>query len=183
MEQSSTAELDTGLELIRQSPADAGPIELIVRRLETEVREALDRAELAVGAGLVGDCWPTRASSSTADDGPDPAKQVTLISSRLIALLAGEPERWALAGDQIYVDLDLSFANLPAGTRLALGTAVVDVTEAPHLGCAKFRRRFGADALRFVNSPSGRELRLRGVNTAVMSPGVVHRGDTITRIT
>lgn len=183
MDHRSTADLEAGLEHIRQAPASSGAIELIVRRPETDVREILDSAELSVEVGLVGDIWPTRASRSTADGGPDPAKQVTLINARLIGLVAGDKDRWPLAGDQIYVDLDLSFASLPAGTRLSVGSAVVEVTEAPHLGCAKFRERFGADALRFVNSPEGRELRLRGVNTSVISPGMVSPGDTIIHTT
>ena len=179
----STAELEAGLGNIRRAPTSSGPIELIVRRPETDAREVLDTAELSVGAGLVGDTWSTRASRSTADGGPDPAKQVTLINARLIALIAGERDRWALSGDQIYVDLDLSPDNLPSGTRLALGRAILEVTDAPHLGCAKFRERYGADALQFVNSSDGRELRLRGVNTTVIAPGSFSRGDTVTRAT
>lgn len=177
------SELESGLEKICRSPADNGPIELIVRRPERDAREFLDVAELSVEAGLLGDMWPTRTSRSSADGRPDPAKQVTVMNARLAALVAGEPKRWALAGDQIYADLDLSVTNLPAGTRLRLGSAELEVTDAPHPGCAKFRERFGADALRFVNSPRGRELRLRGVNTTVITGGTVSKGDIISRAT
>ena len=83
----------------------------------------------------------------------------------------------ALAGDQLYVDLDLSVDNLPAGTLLAVGEAVLRVSEAPHTGCAKFIERFGTEAMRFVNSRTGRRLRLRGMNTRIVIPGTVRLGD------
>jgi MOSC domain-containing protein YiiM len=105
--------------------------------------------------------------------------QLNMMNSRVAALLAPNPQRWALAGDQLYVDLDLSHDNLPPGTRLALGPAVIEITDQPHRGCAKFSQRFGHDALRFVNSPVGVSLRLRGVNARVVLAGTVRRGQAI----
>lgn len=170
-------DLAAGLDRVRQSPADEGVVELIVRRPEVEERELLDEGELDVEHGLVGDCWGTRATR------PNPKAQLTLMNARSAALIAGEDRGdWALAGDQIFVDLDLSGANLPAGTRLAVGEALVEVTDLPHMGCEKFTRRFGADARAFVNSPEGLELNLRGINTSVVQGGTVRRGDAVRKL-
>jgi MOSC domain-containing protein YiiM len=168
----SAAELEAGLEEIRRSPAQEGTVELIVRRPAEDEREVLDEGVLDLDEGLVGDVW----------QGPDPGNQLTLMNARVVALLAGDPGRRALAGDQLYVDLDLSAENLSAGARLALGSAVIEVTALPHTGCGKFSARFGGDAARFVNSAEGRALRLRGVNAKVVQPGVVRRGDSIRKV-
>jgi hypothetical protein len=135
----------------------------------------LDAGVLDAEAGLVGDSWGSRPKV-------DPAAQLTLMNARVAALVAGARDRWALAGDQLYVDLDLSIENLPAGTRLAVGDAVVQISELPHTGCAKFSARFGSDALRFVNSAEGRARRLRGVNARVVSGGAVHVGDAVRKL-
>jgi MOSC domain-containing protein YiiM len=171
------SELEAGLEVIRQSPWDAGVVELIVRRPQPGTREVLAEGRLDLAEGLVGDSWRSRGSSGTSDGSAHPEAQLTLMNARAIALLAPERERWPLAGNQLYVDLDLSGENLPPGTRLALGSAVIAVTALPHTGCQQFRERFGTDALRFVNSPVGRQLNLRGVNAKVVQPGVVRVGD------
>ena len=139
----------------------------------------LEEAELDVATGLVGDCWRERGSSRTSDGSAHPGMQLTLMNARAAAAVAGERDRWPLAGDQIYVDLDLSQANLPIGSRLLIGTALIEVTDQPHTGCAKFTERFGLDAMRFVNSAEGRELRLRGMNTRVVAPGRVRVGDHV----
>jgi MOSC domain-containing protein YiiM len=174
-------ELEAGLDHVRGAPAEAGTLELIARRPAEEQRELLEAGELDLLAGLVGDMWAVRPSSSTADGGPNPNAQVTVMSARAVALMAmgDDRERWAQAGDQLYVDLDLSQDNLPPGTRLAIGDALLEVTADPHLGCGKFSRRFGVDALKLVNSALGRELRLRGVNARVVEPGTIRRGDVI----
>ncbi len=162
------AELESSLDDIRAAPKDAGRVALIVRRPSVEEREVLGEATLDERVGLVGDCWSTRGSSSTADGGPHPQRQVTMMNARVALAVAGPAERWPVAGDQLYVDLDLSVSNLPPGTRLEVGSALLEVTEEPHLGCRKFVARFGNDALRFVNSRTGRELNLRGINTRVL---------------
>ncbi len=177
----STAELEAGLDHIRRSPTEVGTVELIVRRPAEGEREILELAELDVGAGLVGDDW-LRRGSSRFGDAPDPEAELTVMNARSVALVAQEPQRWALAGDQVYVDLDLSRTHLPAGTRLALGGAIIEVSKPPHTGCAKFAERFGLDALRFVNSRAGRELRLRGMNAKVVRSGPVRTGDLVQKI-
>ncbi len=175
-----TAEdLQAGLDYIRQSPLSEGTLELIVRRPAIGVREVLEEGNLDVTLGLTGDNWSVKASTATPDGSPDPAGQITLMNARTAGVIAGGRERWALAGDQLYVDLDLSDSNLPAGTRLAIGSAVIEITAKPHLGCAKFAARFGRDALRFVNTGPGRVLNLRGRNARVAVPGTIRRGDVI----
>jgi len=184
VEHLSTSELRAGLDDVRKSPQDEGTVELIVRRPAVDEREVLEEASLDVGAGLAGDTWPARSSSRTGDGTPHPDMQLTVMNSRAALLVAAQdPDRRMLAGDQIYADLDLSPANLPPGTRLALGSAVIEVTDQPHLGCAKFAARFGDDAWRFVNSRTGRRLRLRGLNARVVVSGTVRAGDAIRKVT
>jgi len=178
----TAGELEAGLHLIRQSPKDVGTLSLIVRRPGTEQRELVDMAELDLAVGLVGDNWRERGSRHTPDQSAHPDAQVTVMNSRLIALVAQEQERWSLAGDQLYVDLDLGVENLPPGTRLAVGSAVIEVTAMPHTGCGKFATRFGRDATRFVNSPVGKKLNLRGINAKVVKPGTIRVGDAVRKI-
>jgi MOSC domain-containing protein YiiM len=172
--------LEAGLPHILESPRGEGIVELVVRRPAEGEREVLDEGALDVDFGLVGDDWHSRSLRRGA--GPDPRTQLTLMNARTIALLAGERERWPLAGDQLYVDLDLSAENLPPGTRLAVGTAVVEISDVPHTGCAKFTERFGSAAIRFVNNRPGRDLRLRGVNARVVQNGVVRPGDSVRKL-
>ena len=177
----TTAELQAQLDWIRAAPADAGRLELIVRRPGVDEREVLAEGVLDGQIGLVGDNWHVKPSTSGREGRPNPERQVTLINARLAALVARSPDRMALAGDQLYVDFDLSVANAPAGTQLAIGTALIELTEPPHLGCEKFVARFGQEAMRFVNSAVGRSLRLRGANAKVVTGGVVRVGDAVTR--
>lgn len=174
-------DLEAGLAEIRRSPADAGTLRLIVRRPAVGVRELVPSAELHTVQGLVGDTWQVRGSKATVDGSSDLEAQVTLMNARVAALLAGPPDAWAAAGDQLFVDLDLAESNLPAGTRLAVGEAVIEVSATPHTGCAKFSGRFGVDALRYVSTPEGRELRLRGLNARVVTGGTVRLGDRIAK--
>jgi MOSC domain-containing protein YiiM len=169
-------ELDFDLTAVRASPSRSGTLELIARRPVEDEREELERAELNPHAGLVGDRWQSRAHKHGRET------QVTLMSSRVAELVAGPRTRWALAGDQLYVDFDLSAANLPAGTRLRVGSAVIEVSATPHTGCGKFSRRFGVHALKLVNSPAGRELNLRGINAKVHQAGTVKAGDRIEKL-
>ena len=152
-----------------------------MRRPRTDAREVLEEGELDPAEGLVGDNWKSRGSAG----GAGPAlsdRQLTLMNARVIALLAQTKERWPLAGDQLFVDLDLSAANVPPGTRLAVGSAVIEITAPPHTGCRKFTERFGADAVAFVNSPVWKELHLRGVNARVVKPGIIRVGDVVKRL-
>ncbi len=182
MEHLSTAALEAGLSVVRDSPSESGQVELIVRRPAVGEREVLAAGRLDVDAGLVGDNWLVRGSTSTADGSAHRDRQLTVMNSRAALLVAQDLDRRMLAGDQLYVDLDLSPANLPPGTKLAVGSAVIEVTDQPHLGCAKFADRFGADALRFVNSRAGRELRLRGLNARIVSSGTVRPGDAVRKL-
>ena len=178
----TTTELEAGLDEIRQSPKDNGVLHLLLRRPSIGERELLSEGELDLSKGLVGDNWRSRGSSQTADGTAHPEMQLNFMNSRVTALVAQDPERWQLAGDQFYVDMDLSAENLPAGTRLAIGTAVVEVTPIPHNGCAKFVARFGADAMKFVNSPLGKQLHLRGINAKVVQRGIVRVGDQVKKL-
>jgi hypothetical protein len=175
----TTEELLAAVDEVRGSPDDHGVLELIVRRPEVGAREVLEAGELDPVVGLVGDIWRTRGSSRTEDGAAHPGMQVTLMNVRAADLVAVDPERRPLAGDQLYVDLDLGPANVPPGTRLTLGAALLEITAEPHRGCAKFAERFGRDAVRFVNSPVGRELNLRGVNARVVQGGSIRVGDAV----
>jgi len=181
-EHPTAAALEAGLDDVRRAPRDRGRVELIVRRPAESEREVLAVGELDRGEGLVGDTWRARSDPPTADGWPDGDMQLTLMSSRVARLVAVRADRWQLAGDQLFVDLDLSEANLPPAIRLELGSAVIEITDEPHLSCAKFAARFGRDALRFVNSATGRELRLRGVNAKVVVAGTVRTGDEIRKL-
>jgi hypothetical protein len=175
-------ELEAGVLAIAESPSDHGRLELIVRRLAVDQREILLEAELNSTEGLAGDTWSIRTSKRTDDGSPHPDMQLNIINARAAALIAVDPDRRALAGDQLHIDLDLSERNLPAGTRLAIGSAIIEVTDQPHTGCAKFAERFGMDAARWVNSPVGKELKLRGINARVVTPGVIRAGDIVTKV-
>lgn len=177
----SQTELEAGLAPVREAPADAGTVEMIVARPELLARRELHEAAVSVEDGLVGDNWRERGSRHTPDGSAELARQLTLMSARAAALIAGSRDRWALAGDQLYVDLDISVDNLPTGSRLRIGDVVLEISEAPHTGCAKFVERFGRDALRFVSSAEGKRLRLRGVNATVVAAGTIRTGDKIVK--
>ncbi len=173
--------VDSGLDAIRASPENDGRVELIVRRPAVEDREVVDEATIDPELGLVGDNWSVKPSLKTG--APNPDAQLTVMNARSIALVAGhDRDRWAQAGDQLFVDLDISYRNLPPGTRLQVGEAVIEVSAEPHLGCGKFSRRFGVDALKLVNSAVGRELNMRGINTTVVTGGVVRTGDPVVKL-
>jgi MOSC domain-containing protein YiiM len=177
----SLDELQAALEHIRESPRETGRLEWIVRRPSVDARETLSEGQLDLDGGLVGDGWQGRRSPGE-DETAHRSRQLTLMNARVIALLAQSQERWALAGDQLYVDFDLGVENLPPGTQLEIGTAIVEVTAQPHTGCKKFSERFGLDALKFVNSPVGRALNLRGINAKVVRPGAIRVGDAVRKI-
>ncbi len=175
-------QLEAGLDEIRQSPRDCGAVKLIVRRPAENERELAERCELDTSVGLVGDNWQARGSRHTPDGSAMPDAQLTIMNSRAAQLVAQSVERWPLAGDQLYIDLDLSLDNLPPGTQLAIGSAIVEISALPHTGCKKFVNRFGSDAMKFVNSPVGRSLNLRGVNARVIRSGTVRVGDIASKI-
>jgi hypothetical protein len=178
----SLSQLESALDRIRQSPAENGEIHLIVRRPAVGEREVLDQCELSLEEGLVGDGWLVWMKQSKYDEATNFGMQVTIMNARAIALIAQTEDRWPLAGDQFYVDMDLSQDNLPAGTQLEIGSAVVEVSAVPHTGCKLFAQRYGTDAVKFVNSPIGKQLRLRGLNARVIRPGTVHVGDVVMKV-
>jgi len=177
MEHLTKEQLEAGIDEVRAAPSAEGTLELIVRRPEVDGREVLDIGELTLEEGLVGDSWLMRHG-----DDPDPDTQLNIMNARFTALVAGSPDRWQLAGDQLYLDLDIGEQNLPVGTRVAIGDAVIEVTAVPHTGCQKFSARFGLEARRFVNSEVGKTLRLRGLNARVVTPGTIRRGDPVRKL-
>lgn len=176
------ADLEAGFGHVLASPADGGTLEMIVRRPGVDHREVIDEGRLTFEAGLEGDTWDRRKGYVTEDGTPDPDAQLTLTNSRFANLIAGSRDRWPLAGDQLYVDLDLSESNLPPGTRLRIGDATIEVTALPHTGCSKYRQRFGLEALKFTATPEGRSRHLRGIYARVVEPGTARVGDTIRNV-
>lgn len=172
------ATLEQELERILQTPSD-GRIKALFLRTEVGRRARVESVELNAEVGVVGDNWSSRPGARLPDGSARVETQVTLMNSRILALLAGSEDRWELAGDQVIVDLIFDVNDLPPGTRLQAGTALLEITEPPHTGCSKFAERYGADARKFVNTPRGRELNLRGVNARVIEPGTARVGDTI----
>ncbi len=172
-------DLDVHLGHVLSSPHDAAPLELIVARPAPGERLVLDAGSLDGAHGLVGDGWLARGSRSTLDHAANPAAQLTLMSTRVLAAIEPDSARWPLAGDQLYLDMDLSAENLPAGTRLTVGSAVLEVTDLPHTGCAQFSARFGADALRWISTPVGLAARMRGMYVRVVADGPVRVGDIV----
>ena len=179
MEHLTMSQLEAGLDEIRKSPLDPGILKLIVCRPSVGARAIRESGELDLATGLVFDNWSNRGSSQTRDGSAHPDMQLNIMNSRVAALVAQNPDRWAEAGDQLYVDMNLGAANLPPGTRLEIGSAIIQVTEIPHTGCSKFMARFGRDATKFVNSPIGRELNMRGINARVVQPGIIRTGDLV----
>jgi len=181
MTHKTAAELEDGLDTVRSAPRDAGGLRLIVRRSAEDEREVLGEGHLDTEHGLVGDAWEQHLGRNGE---PTWYAQVTVMNARYAELISGSSDAadWAPAGDQLYVDLDISEANLPAGSRLAIGEALLEISPQPHTGCAKFSARFGSDAWKLANSEVGRSLRLRGANTVVLQSGVVRTGDVARKI-
>jgi MOSC domain-containing protein YiiM len=169
----SRGALDSGLPEILDSPRETGVLALIVKRPSVDERKTVEVGTLSVSDGLEGDNWKLRRN-------PHPEMQLNIMNARVAALVAQDPSRWQLAGDQLYVDLDLSLQNLPPGSQLRVGAALVEVTAIPHRGCRKFVARFGRAAMEFVNSEVGRQLNLRGINAKVIDGGGIKVNDTVT---
>ncbi len=170
----TTEQIDAGMDHVLRSPADGGSLVKIVRRPDTGLRETVEEGVLDVELGLVGDNWMSRS--------PDPVGQIAVMNSRFLSLIAQSEQRCELAGDQLIIDLDLSMENLPPGTQLAIGSAVLEIQDKAHTPCAKFSARYGQEALRFVSTPSGRELRLRGLYARIVQSGTARAGDTVTKL-
>lgn len=181
MKHATREELDAALDTIRQSPRDLGVLELIVRRPLTGEREVVEHGALDLAQGLVGDNWRTRTTSRTPDGALHPETQLTIMNARVIAALTKDQSSWSLAGDQLYIDMALGDDNLPPGTRVGIGSSVLQVTTQPHTGCKKFTERFGVDAAKWINSPVGKQLHLRGIYVKVIQQGRVQVGDTVAR--
>jgi hypothetical protein len=175
-------EFEAALDHLREAPKDEGVLQLIVCRPDVDQRTILDMAELDPLKGMIGDNWIVRGSSKTPDGSPHPEMQINIMNSRVTALVAQEKDRWPLAGDQLYIDMDLGKENLPAGARIQLGSAVLEVSPLPHTGCHKFVSRFGIEAMKFVNSTVGKELCLRGINAKVVQGGVVKVGQVAKKV-
>ena len=182
VDQRSAEELQAGLAHILGSPKESGSIDMIVRRPQVNEREVLQEGELDTSMGLIGDNWLQKGYRKTADGSAHPDMQINLMNTRVISLVAGGKQHWPLAGDQFFVDMDLSDENLPAGTRLHIGTATLEITGEPHLGCKKFAERFGLEAMKFVNSGLGKKLNLRGINAKVVKPGSISTGEVIKKL-
>lgn len=177
----STADLEAGAARVHASPSERGTVEMVVRRPDVDQRQVLDEGELVVGQGLAGDNYLARGSRETDDGSAHPEAQLNVMNAQAADLAAnGDKEKWPLAGDQLFVDFNLSSTNAPTGTRLRVGTAVIEVTAKPHNGCAKFAQRFGVDAAKWANSSA--EERYRGINAAVVEPGVVRPGDAVVKL-
>jgi hypothetical protein len=175
-------ELEAAMDHLRQAPKDNGVVQLIVSRPGVDRRAVLDEAEFDPVKGLIGDNWFVRGSGKTPDGSAHPEMQINIMNSRVTALVAQEKERWPLAGDQLYIDMDLGRENLPPGSHLAIGSVVLEVSPLPHTGCRKFVARFGVEAMEFVNSPVGKQLCLRGINAKIIQGGIVKVGQTAKKI-
>ena len=178
----STPDLEAGLEQIRNSPKNQSVLDMIVSRPEEDAREIMELADLDVVVGLVGDTWQDRPSARSGDGKAHPDMQITLMNSRVADLVAQSKERWPLSGDQLFADLDLSKTNVPSGTRISVGKAVLEATDQPHTGCKKFASRFGVDALKFISSPATEVLQLRGINLKVVEGGEIKPGDIVKKL-
>jgi MOSC domain-containing protein YiiM len=178
----SLEELRAGLSEIQRSPKDRGALRAIVIRPETDARSALQQCELSPELGVHGDNWAKGCWMPLPDGRPHPDVQVTIMNARTIALIAQDEARWPLAGDNLFIDLDLSADNLPPGTRLSVGTALLEITAVPHKGCSKFAARYGIDATRFVNSRDGLRLHLRGIYARIVERGLVTVGDIVEKL-
>ncbi len=176
------AELNAGLPDILASPGNGGVVRGIVVRPAKKMRRELETAEVSLARGMYGDHWEHGCWKSTEDGRPHPDVQICIMNARCIDLIAQERSNWAPAGDNLFIDMDLSPENLPPGTRVGLGSAILEITDTPHNGCAQFIARYGRDACVFVNTGEGKRLRLRGIYGRVVRDGRVSVGDRVTKL-
>ena len=182
MEYKDLTTLEQGFDYVKQSPTERGTLELIVIRPEVNQRQELSEGMLDVDQGLIGDNWAARGSSETEDGSAHPEMQINIMNSRLAQLITQQQSDWKMAGDQLYVDLNLHQDNVPAGTRLSIGEAILEVTAVPHTGCKKFAERFGREALKFISTKEGRQWQLRGINAKVIQAGKISTGDVVRKV-
>lgn len=178
----SMEQLKAGLPDILQSPADNGKVEAVVVRPQSNERIDVETCQVSLAGGLEGDHWAKGCWKMTEDGSPHPDVQICIMNSRCINLIAGERANWPAAGDNLFVDLDLTPENLPPGQRLQVGSTVIEITDTPHKGCAKFVERYGRDATAFVNVGDGDKYKLRGIYARVVQDGAINVGDTLTKI-
>lgn len=176
------AELQAGLPDILASPPDEGVLRGIVIRTGKGERRELESCQISLAGGVHGDRWAKGCWMKTEDGQPHPDVQICIMNARCIDLIAQERGNWAPAGDNLFVDMDLASTNLPAGSRLAIGSAMIEITAIPHDGCGPFARRYGRDARQFVNSPEGKQNRLRGVYARVLQDGEISIGDRVIKL-
>lgn len=178
----SREELMAGLPHILAAPKDEGALKAIMVRPQSEARQDVDSIHVSLAGGVEGDHWAKGCWMSTEDGKPHPDVQICIMNARCIDLIAGGRDNWAPAGDNLFIDMDLTPDNLPPGTRIAVGAAVLEITATPHNGCAKFIERYGRDACVFVNTGEGKRYRLRGIYGRVIQDGRVSVGDTVTKL-
>ena len=178
----SKAELEAQLPEIQAAPKLRGSLDLIVIRPAVDQRKVLKSAELCLERGLIGDSWITRSSRHTSDKSPWIEMQLNIMSSRVIQAVTGDLKRWPLAGDQLFIDLDLSLENLPIGSQISIGETIIEVTAPPHTACKKFRVRYGDDAFRFINNPATKNMRLRGLNAKIIRGGTIESGSIVHKL-
>jgi MOSC domain-containing protein YiiM len=183
VQHATEAELEQGLPTVLASPRDAGQLEAIFVRPAPNERRALSSANLTVAGGIEGDRWAKDSRSRLEDGRSDPCCQVSLMNVRFLRQIAGSEDTLCLAGDNLIVDLDLSEANLPAGSRLAIGDSVIlEISSKPHTGCSKLESRYGRDARTFMNNKRGKALHLRGRYGFVVTGGQIALGDAVRKL-
>ena len=175
-------ELNAGLAHIRASPKEEGRLEAIIARPAPGERRDLASSEISLAGGVHGDHWAKGCWKTTADGKPDPDVQICMMNARCIELIAQERSNWPPAGDNFFIDMDLTPGNMPPGTRLGIGSAIIEVTGIAHNGCASFIERYGRDACVFVNTGEGERLRLRGIYARVVRDGRVSVGDKVKKL-
>ena len=177
------AELEAGLPEILQAPKDNGTLAAIVIRPEPARTGGTGKLRSQPEAGYAGDNWASGCWKTTYDGAPHPDVQICIMNARCIALIAQDRGNWAPAGDNLFIDMDLTPDNVPPGTQLAIGTAVIEITDTPHNGCESFIARYGRDACIFVNTREGKRLRLRGIYGRIVRDGRLAVGDSARKVT
>ena len=176
------ARLEAGLPHILGAPKDQGLLRGIVVRPAKGERREPETCLLSLAGGAEGDHWAKGCWKTTPEGKPDPDVQICIMPARAIELIAGERANWAPAGDNLFIDMDLTPDNLPPGSRIGLGAAELEITAVPHNGCDSFIARYGRDACVFVNTGEGKRNRLRGIYARVVRDGVVSAGDSVRKL-